>query len=185
MLFAHDTEVSLDCAAALVNTVTVDGDLLTTLDQLDDFVDEWEITGSRTSDDAELQAVRRLRVRLRTAWTSDKDAMVEQLNALLRDGKALPQLVKHDSWDYHLHATAAGQPLATRMAVEAAIALVDVVRSDCLDRLQVCAAADCDDVLIDLSRNRSKRFCSVSCGNRSNVAAYRARRAGAASAKVG
>ncbi|MDQ6657217.1 MAG: CGNR zinc finger domain-containing protein [Actinomycetota bacterium] len=178
MLFAHDTEVSLDCAAALVNTLSQDGDQLTAIDQLERFVADWEITGSRTNDDAELQAVRALRVRLRAAWISDKDSMVEQLNDLLRDGKALPQLVKHDSWDYHLHATAAGQSLATRMAVEAAMALVDVVRTDSIDRLQVCAAADCDDVLIDLSKNHSKRFCSVTCGNRSNVAAYRARRSG-------
>ncbi|MEO7071362.1 MAG: CGNR zinc finger domain-containing protein, partial [Nostocoides sp.] len=35
---------------------------------------------------------------------------------------------------------------------------------------------DCDDVFVDLSRNRSKRFCDAICGNRENVAAYRARR---------
>ncbi|MEO6955771.1 MAG: CGNR zinc finger domain-containing protein [Antricoccus sp.] len=28
---------------------------------------------------------------------------------------------------------------------------------------------------MDLSRNRSKRFCEGGCGNRTNVAAYRAR----------
>jgi predicted RNA-binding Zn ribbon-like protein len=32
-------------------------------------------------------------------------------------------------------------------------------------------------VVLDLSRNRSKRFCSVACGNRNAVAAYRARQA--------
>jgi predicted RNA-binding Zn ribbon-like protein len=62
------------------------------------------------------------------------------------------------------------------MAVEAAMALVDVIRSDETDRLRTCAADDCDDVLIDLSKNRSKRFCGVTCGNRANMAAYRARR---------
>jgi hypothetical protein len=36
---------------------------------------------------------------------------------------------------------------------------------------------DCDQVLVDLSRNRSKRYCDArTCGNRVHVAAYRARR---------
>ncbi|MDT4918514.1 MAG: hypothetical protein QOH89_3214, partial [Pseudonocardiales bacterium] len=51
----------------------------------------------------------------------------------------------------------------------------DVIRGDELDRLRVCAASDCEDVLIDLSKNRSRRFCDSGCGNRANVAAYRAR----------
>jgi predicted RNA-binding Zn ribbon-like protein len=59
--------------------------------------------------------------------------------------------------------------------------LLDLVRSDELDRLRTCAAEDCDDVLVDLSKNRSRRFCDGGCGNRANVAAYRARKAGAAS----
>ncbi|HEY5400209.1 MAG TPA: CGNR zinc finger domain-containing protein [Trebonia sp.] len=43
-------------------------------------------------------------------------------------------------------------------------------------RLRVCAADDCEDVLVDLSKNRSRRFCSLTCANRVNVAAYRSRR---------
>jgi predicted RNA-binding Zn ribbon-like protein len=62
------------------------------------------------------------------------------------------------------------------MAVEAAMAMADVIRADELGRLQVCGAKDCADVYIDLSKNRSRRFCTTSCGNRANVAAYRARR---------
>ena len=36
---------------------------------------------------------------------------------------------------------------------------------------------DCSDLHVDLSRNRSKRFCSTTCGNRMAAAAYRERRA--------
>jgi predicted RNA-binding Zn ribbon-like protein len=57
------------------------------------------------------------------------------------------------------------------------MAFIDVVRAGKLDRLRHCAAADCDNVLVDLSKNRSKRYCENGCGNRANVAAYRARRA--------
>jgi predicted RNA-binding Zn ribbon-like protein len=52
-----------------------------------------------------------------------------------------------------------------------------VIRADELARLRVCAADDCEDVVVDLSKNRSKRFCDGGCGNRANVAAYRARKA--------
>jgi predicted RNA-binding Zn ribbon-like protein len=105
--------------------------------------------------------------------------VVEIVNALLREAGALPQLVKHDEWDYHLHATPPDAPLATRMAVEAAMALVDVVRTNELSRLQICDYPGCDNVVVDLSKNRSKRFCDAGCGNKAAVAAYRARKAAA------
>ena len=34
---------------------------------------------------------------------------------------------------------------------------------------------DCDGIVLDLSRNRSRRYCSTLCSNRNAVAAYRAR----------
>ena len=61
------------------------------------------------------------------------------------------------------------------MLVEAAMAFTDVVRSGELDRLKTCGADDCEDVVVDLSRNRSRRFCDSGCGNRENVRAYRDR----------
>ncbi len=165
-------------AAALVNTLGEDGDTLVTESDLDDFLARWPFTGSRTHDAAEVAAVRALRPVLRRLWTSgDADVVAAGANALLAEARALPQLVRHDGWDWHLHATAPDAPLATRMGVEAAMALADVVRGGELDRLRVCAGEDCQDVVIDLSRNRSRRYCDSGCGNRANVAAYRARRA--------
>ena len=58
------------------------------------------------------------------------------------------------------------------------MAMVDVIRADEMARLDTCAADDCDDVVLDLSRNRSRRYCSTTCGNREAVAAYRARQRG-------
>jgi predicted RNA-binding Zn ribbon-like protein len=160
--------------AALVNTES-EGSLETVAD-LDVFLTEWGFTGARHHNRAELDAVRELRPRLRKVWYADKDEAVRMVNALLREAEALPQLVKHDEWDYHIHATSRHQPLADRIAVEAAMALVDVIRTDALDRLRICAADDCEDVLVDLSKNRSRRFCEAGCGNRLAVAAYRTRR---------
>ena len=176
VIFAHDTEVALANAAALVNTGRGGAEELPDVAALDMFVDDWRWTGSRAHDQAELAAVRRLRGRLERVWSMTKDEVADLVNTLLRDARALPQLVKHDGWDYHMHATSADAPLADRMAVDAAMGFADVIRSDELERLRVCAADDCDDVLVDLSKNRSRRFCSLTCANRVNVAAYRSRR---------
>jgi predicted RNA-binding Zn ribbon-like protein len=174
VIFTHDTEMALSAAAALVNTDGED-ELLPDVAALDHFVATWGWTGSRTHDESELVAVLAIRPRLRELWVADEDTAVELINAMLRETRALPQLVKHDQWDYHLHATPGDAALADRMLVEAAMAFVDVIRVKQLDRLRNCAADDCDDVLVDLSKNRSRRFCDQGCGNRMNVAAYRAR----------
>jgi predicted RNA-binding Zn ribbon-like protein len=86
--------------------------------------------------------------------------------------------MKHDQWDWHLHATTREAPLADRMGTEAAMALADIIRSKQMDRMLVCEGDGCDAVVLDLTRNRSKRFCDTgNCANRAHVAAYRARQA--------
>ncbi len=95
---------------------------------------------------------------------------------MLSDARALPRLARHDDTPWHLHATQPDAPLDERIRVEVALALVDVIRSGETGRLRVCAADDCDGLLVDLSRNGSKRFCSVRCGNRMNMVAFRERR---------
>ncbi|OWY60961.1 RNA-binding protein [cyanobacterium TDX16] len=181
MIFTHDTELSLQSLAALVNTLPSehgDPDELNTTQELDAFFTAQQWSGARTHDQQELDAVRALRPRLRLLWTTeDEVALVDLVNALLVEYEALPQLVRHDQWDWHLHATSSDEPLAARMAVEAAMAMVDVIRQDEVGRMKICDADDCDDVLIDLSKNRSRRYCEGSCGNNANVAAYRARKA--------
>jgi len=171
---AHDTEAALISAADLINTAG-DPDTLSTLDELATFYREQGWTGLRRGDTEELEQVRGLRPRLRDLWVAEVEELVEGVNGLLRDAQALPQIVRHDDHDWHLHATQQDQPLATRMAVEAAMALVDVIRMGETGRLRVCAAPDCDDVFMDLSRNRSRRFSHVTCSNRVAAAAYRSR----------
>jgi predicted RNA-binding Zn ribbon-like protein len=175
VLFAHDTEVALRAAAALVNTEEQAGDRLSSVEDLDRFVAKWGWTGSRRRDAGELEQVRAMRARLRGLWELDADGVVTEVNAILRHSHAMPQLVRHDEWDYHLHATLPEASLADRIVVEAAMAFVDVVRQGELDRLRVCDADDCDDVVVDLSKNRSRRYCSATCSSRVNVAAFRAR----------
>jgi predicted RNA-binding Zn ribbon-like protein len=177
VIFAHDTEVALAASVALINTIDGPDDHLSDLAALDQFVEAWGWTGTRTHDAPELEAVRALRPQLRALWESDEDEVVRRVNDMLGAANALPQLVKHDAWDYHLHATSPEAPLATRMAVEAAMAFVDIVRSRALDRLRICEMDDCDAVAVDLTKNKAKRYCDGGCSNRAAVAAYRARRA--------
>jgi predicted RNA-binding Zn ribbon-like protein len=178
VIFGHDTEVSLQAAATLVNTM-VEPDTLLTVADLDEHYRRFEYTGRRDRDRAELDDVRRLRPVLRELLLADRDTAVGLVNAMLAEAHAVPQLVRHDEWDWHLHATDPEAPLATRIAVETAMAMIDVIRADELSRLAVCADADCEGIALDLSRNRSRRFCSTTCGNRNAVAAYRARKSGA------
>jgi predicted RNA-binding Zn ribbon-like protein len=177
--FAPDTEETLAFLVSLCNTDASasrsgDDELLDEA-ALADFFASWRFSGRHDGDSRELRDVRATRDRFRALWHLDRDEAVEQVNAMLRDAKALPYLIRHDGSDWHLHATDLDAPLGERFRVEVALALVDVIRSDAWSRLRVCDADDCEGVLIDLSRNGSKRFCSVRCGNRMNQIAFRER----------
>jgi len=181
VLFAYDVESTLVSTAALVNTLPELSDSgrdeLMTPAQLDEFILANQYSGSRTHDEAELAGVRAIREPLRALWTiPDEAEVVDLVNGMLAAARALPQIVRHDDLGWHLHATSSDSPLADRILVEAAMGWVDVIRNGERERMRICAADDCQAVLVDFSRNRSKRYCDVgNCGNRANVAAYRAR----------
>jgi len=181
MLFAHDTVASLRAAVDLVNTAEAP-DTLTTVAQIDGWYAEHGYTGRRDHDAAELATLRALRPVLRGLLTADRDRAAGLVNAMLADAGALPQLVRHDELDWHIHAVPADAPLDRRVVVETAMAMIDVIRADELSRLSVCADDRCGGLVLDLSRNRSRRFCSTTCANRNAVAAYRARGRGTAGA---
>ena len=180
MVFIHDTRQALAAAVYLVNTLPgFDGqDTLQTPADLDAYLRVNPYTGVMRRDDAEVAAVRGIRSRLRRLWDVDREGAVPIVNEMLRDGHALPRLVIHGDYDWHIHATSDDAPLATRILVEAAMAFVDVIRADEYDRVRVCSADDCESVYIDYSKNGSKRYCDTgNCGNRMNVNAYRQRKA--------
>ncbi|MEC3919501.1 CGNR zinc finger domain-containing protein [Nocardia sp. CDC160] len=176
MLFADDTVASMAAAVELVNTDD-DPDTLTEMAQLDAFFAKHRYTGARTRTRAELAAVRAQRAPLRRLLTADRDTAVELVNAILAEHRAVPRLVRHDDLDYHIHAVPPDAPLDVRIAVETAMAMIDLIRADELSRLSICADESCEGIVLDLSRNRSRRYCSTACTNRNAVAAYRARKA--------
>lgn len=181
MLFSHDTELTLRAACVLINSDRIDGEQLGSLAELDVYLDGFGWTGRRDRDDAELGSVHRLRKRLGKIWAvaDDEEQAVGQVNALLSDTEASPWLTRHPEMpEWHLHLASVHDPLWQRMGAEMAMALADLIRIGELRRLKICAASDCDAVLVDLSRNRSGKFCDTgNCGNRQHVQAYRQRRA--------
>lgn len=177
MVFAHDTEVALHAAVQLANTAQ-QPDTLETVEDLTALFAELGYSGRHDADAAELTQVRALRSRLRSLLVAERDEAVAMVNQMLAETQALPQLVRHDGYDWHLHCVGSQTPLVTRILAETAMAMVDVVRAEEMSRLGTCADADCEGVVLDLSRNRSRRFCSTACGNRNAVAAYRARQSG-------
>ncbi len=179
MHFAPDVEETLEFAAALLNTRSTasrsGADELVSVDQLHRLLDANRYGGTRDRSEAERRSVVETRDELRALWTLERDDLARGINGILREADALPQLVRHDEFDWHIHATPLDAPLAERIRVEVALALVDIIRAGATDRLRVCEAHDCEGVLVDLSRNGSKRFCTVRCGNRMNMIAYRER----------
>jgi predicted RNA-binding Zn ribbon-like protein len=179
MLFTGDTEEALAEATTLVNTRHDGVDELETVAGLDAFLERFPMTGVRLGTRAELDAVREIRERLRAVWSaSDRAEAAALVNAILRETATTPYLIKHDALDWHLHMTEPSAPLAHRIGAESAMGLLDLIRTDNLGRLKTCAADDCAALLVDLSRNSSKRYCDTgNCGNRMNVNAYRRRTA--------
>ena len=185
MNFDAYTDLSVVTAVDLVNTRDAEtgADALTSPADLLRFLRDHRDSYGRELTTTDVEDVRALRGRLRGVFTSgDIFGVVAVLNALLAESNALPQLTDHDGV-WHFHFTPPESSLVAHMAAEAAMGLASVIRDHGLERLQVCAAVGCSRVFVDTSRNRSRRYCNPEiCGNRTNVAAYRARRRAAEAA---
>jgi predicted RNA-binding Zn ribbon-like protein len=185
VIFSHDTEHSLQCIVDLVNSAPGPGSAETLGDvaALQRFVERHRVSDIGPLADDDVAAVHRLRERIRGifAATSDREAAAG-VNAVIAESPVTPRLTDHDGYDWHMHYFTPGAQLAEHLAVDCGIALGHVIASGERDRLRTCEAPDCDQVLVDLSRNRSKRYCDArTCGNRLHVAAYRERQRAALS----
>ncbi len=185
MIFNHDVEKSLGMVARLVNTAPdSDGvEDLPDIAALAKLVSAEEVSGVGSLTAQDLAAVHRLRTHARSIFTApDLAHMTTLVNELMSTVTMRPRLTDHDGHEWHIHYFAPGATLTEHLAADSGMAFAHVVVAGEHERLHVCEAPVCGRVLVDLSRNRSKRYCdSRTCGNRLHVAAYRERRRAAAS----
>lgn len=187
MRINHDTQCALDAVVDLVNTAPTgeSEDGLTDVAALRRFVERNAISDTGTLGERDLSAVRSVRARFAEVFaTADNGTRhtAELLNAMIAAAKTTPRLTDHDGYDWHVHYFAPGASLADHLAADGGMALAFLVVAGEHERLRRCEAPDCRFAFVDLSRNRSRRYCdSRTCGNRLHVAAYRARRKEAAS----
>lgn len=177
MHVAHDVARSLALAVDLVNSRLDGEEALADLAALREFLDQHDVSGSRSLSRDDLEEVHALRPRLRAVWAArDMRTAAAVVNGMVAEAGALPQLTDHDGFDWHLHWTAPSARVSSRLAADAGMAIAELLRDDGAERLRTCEAPGCEAVFVDLSRNRSRRYCDTgNCGNRMHVAAYRAR----------
>ncbi|MGW0612429.1 CGNR zinc finger domain-containing protein [Streptomyces sp. NPDC002788] len=185
MLITHDTRCALDTVVDLVNTAPDDdtaADGLPDVATLADFVRNHEISDVGVLTEFDLSAVRKIRGRFAAVFAaSDPRTAAGLINELVAAAGTTPRLTDHDGYDWHVHYFAPGASVADHLAADCGMALAFFVVAGEHERLRRCEAPDCRRAFVDLSRNRSRRYCdSRTCGNRLHVAAYRARRKEAA-----
>ncbi|MET7850078.1 CGNR zinc finger domain-containing protein [Streptomyces avermitilis] len=185
MLITHDTRCALDAVVDLVNTAPEDDDArdgLATVASLADFVGKHEISDVGVLSEFDLSAVRKIRDRFAGVFAAtDARIAAGLINELVAAAGTTPRLTDHDGYDWHVHYFAPGASIADHLAADCGMALAFFVVAGEQERLRRCEAPDCRRAFVDLSRNRSRRYCdSRTCGNRLHVAAYRARRKEAA-----
>lgn len=102
---------------------------------------------------------------------------IASVNALLERHAPLIRVDDHDGEGAaHLHFAPDGEDGVSWLGRSCAAALAHVVCGDPAVTIGRCRAAACGRFYVDDSRNRTRRFCSNACANRTTVAAYRARR---------
>jgi predicted RNA-binding Zn ribbon-like protein len=128
---------------------------------------------------------RELREVFEAGDAGDDVGVVQRINVLLAKHPVTPHIAGHDTETWHLHVSNRTASVAELLVAEVVMGLAFLVCNLGAGRLGVCQAAGCDDVFVDTSPNRSRRYSSERCSSRANVAAYRARQKVDASASGG
>ena len=181
MTFSHDTELSLLVVVDLVNTAAETGgtETLPDADALRSWVDKHHVSSVAASDYSDVASIHKVRERFRQCFgLSDAELLAERVNTLA--GRSIRTAAADRSRRLRLAhplLRAWRDPRRPPGASTARWRWRTSSSAEEVERLRVCEAPDCEAVLLDLSRNRSKRYCDArTCGNRLNVAAYRQRK---------
>jgi predicted RNA-binding Zn ribbon-like protein len=178
--FGHYSDEAVRVATDLVNSLgSVTGnEYLGTAERARAFFSEHGLEPPAQISDKDVAEIHRVRNKLRAAFDApDEAAAVKVLNRLLSAAGTRPRIADHDDGNWHIHYVSDRARPAQKLAAVAGMGLAMVVSEFGWDRVGVCSAEGCRDVFVDTSRNRSRRYCNDTCSTRTNVAAYRARRA--------
>lgn len=104
----------------------------------------------------------------------DIDTAAANLNDLLAAHPAHPHLAK-ERGVWHLHHHPHDAPLVAMWTAICAAGLAAMIGDAEAQRLGTCERSDCGRVYVDVSKNASRRFCSLTCQNRVKVAMFRER----------
>jgi len=180
--FGADLLEALAACAELISTGRADdGEGLRGAADVQEFGERYAFRGIAAGP-ADVPRLRAHRARLdaiaAACESGDDEAAIDMVNALLAETGAIPQIVAHDGRGPHVHVSRPSAQMADRIAAHLAMGLGELLVAGESRRVRSCASPACREVFVDLSRNRSRRYCdSRTCGNRLHVAAYRARRA--------
>lgn len=102
------------------------------------------------------------------------------LNELMATTAAYPRLTDHDGEGWHLHYRDDGQSLAHVLRAVFCVGTALHLTTRGMHRLRRCEAGQapgdpCTNVVVDVTRNGTQRYCSVRCANRAAVRRHRAR----------
>jgi hypothetical protein len=177
----EELRVTIDAAMELANVIADDESGLA--DRLRAVLVDHDFVRARTASTDELEAFVDRSVPLGRLFTSlpDLDLVeaVAAVNGALESCAIAPSLSSHDGFALHIHWTSATTPFAHQVAVDLLMGLAQTLCDHGVERFGRCAAADCDHVFYDATKNRSRRFCSDQrCASRTHTAAHRARRSG-------
>jgi predicted RNA-binding Zn ribbon-like protein len=163
-------------AAELVNTRPRETDppeKLVRIEDLEHLLAHCPAPAPAPADEADLAPVRALRpVLLRAFEASTPAGFAAAVNPLLARTRAGWQMTPDGDGAWAL-GPAGEERLADWLGAHAARGLAELVIAYGVERLHVCAADDCMCATVDVSRNGTRRFCSRTCANRTNVRRHR------------
>ncbi|NUR83691.1 MAG: CGNR zinc finger domain-containing protein [Nonomuraea sp.] len=106
---------------------------------------------------------------------TDVEKQLGLVNDLLSVTASRPYISAHDGREPHLHFFDVDADIVARAKDTTAGGLAMAICFSSGSRLGRCDRDGCATVYVDTSRNGRRRFCSLACANRVNVAAHRAR----------
>jgi predicted RNA-binding Zn ribbon-like protein len=167
----------MQAAADLVNTIghPSGNEYLGTPELAREFLVSHGFSDAEGVDEHDLAEMHAVRARLeKVFFAEDERTATSLLNDLLREYDVAPHLTDHDG-AWHFHYAPEGASLGRRVATDVTMGLAALIAEYGFDRFGICAAHNCGDVFVDMSRNRSRRYCNEVCSSRTNVAAHRRR----------